>query len=177
MSVLVRAILEADWPTLKQVRLAALRDSPTAFGVSYDTAAAYTDEQWRQRASPATQPEFFIAYESADQDAGQGAGQGAEAVGLIGGGTDQSGRYNLIAMWLRPDLRGSGIAAALVDMVKARALELGHRRIVLDVWRENTRAANFYLRQGFVFIDEWSALDSHPDITVQNMEWLSPDQH
>ena len=41
----------------------------------------------------------------------------------------------------------------------------------LDVAPDNHRAANFYLRQGFVFIDEWPPLASHPQILVQTMIW------
>ena len=43
--------------------------------------------------------------------------------------------------------------------------------VYLDVCPENARAAHFYLRQGFVFLDEWEALESHPDIWVQAMYW------
>ncbi len=31
------------------------------------------------------------------------------------------------------------------------------------------RAAHFYLKQGFVFLDEWEPLESHPHITLQTM--------
>lgn len=58
-----------------------------------------------------------------------------------------------------------------VDAVKSRAQEQGHGRVFLDVAPDNHRAANFYLRQGFVFIDEWAPLASHPQILVQTMIW------
>jgi hypothetical protein len=51
-----------DWMLLKKVRLAALLDTPTAFGASYHTAAAYTDEQWKVRAS-STGTVFWLAFE------------------------------------------------------------------------------------------------------------------
>ena len=47
----IRTTETKDWMLLKQVRLAALLDTPTAFAVSYQTAAAYSDEQWKERAS------------------------------------------------------------------------------------------------------------------------------
>lgn len=47
----IRSTVTEDWKLLRQVRLAALLDTPTAFGVSYQTAADYTDEQWQVRAS------------------------------------------------------------------------------------------------------------------------------
>ena len=158
--MLIRPTEEADWPTLKTIRLAALQDAPSAFGVSYQGAAADSDERWRQRASSSGLPEFWLAFD------------GAVAVGLVGAGIDQQGRYNLIAMWVAPARRGSQAARRLVDAVKARAVERGHSRVVLDVAPDNHRAAGFYQREGFVFVDEWEALASHPGIRVQRMEWL-----
>lgn len=61
--VLIRPINEDDWEILKTVRLAALKDSPTSFGLSYVTAAAYSEQQWRDRASHQTQPQFLVAME------------------------------------------------------------------------------------------------------------------
>lgn len=167
MPVIVRPAGENDWAALKAVRLAALRDAPTAFGVTYAAAAAQTDDQWRARASGATLPVFWLAL--------QAEGETAEPVGLAGGGVDARGRYNLIAMWVAPPLRGAGVARPLVDAVKAHALACGHARVVLDVAPDNLRAAAFYRSQGFAFIDEWEPLASHPHIRVQTMEWFAPD--
>ena len=150
-----------DWPALKTVRLAALADAPTAFGVTHASAAALTDEQWRARAAGELGPVFWLAW------------NGDQAVGLAGGGVASDGRYNLIAMWVAPAQRGSGVAARLVDAVKAHAVAEGHARVVLDVAPDNARAAAFYARQGFVFIDEWEPLASHPAIQVQKMVWTA----
>jgi len=157
----VRMTAAQDWTLLKQVRLAALSSAPTAFGVSYDNAVKYTDEQWQERASAAAGPEFWLAF--ADN----------KPVGMIGGGVSQSGRYNLIGMWVEPEMRGSGIASSLVVAVKSRALQTGHGRIFLDVSPDNKRAAAFYLKHGFAFIDEFEPLASHPHITVQTMVWAA----
>jgi len=158
----VRPSIEEDWEVLKSIRLASPLDTPTAFGVSYATVAANTDEQWREWASARRGPQFFLAFDE------------GEAVGLAGGGVDSSGRFNLIAMWVRPDHRGASIASRLVDAVKAHAAAMGHSRVILSVSPDNARAANFYRKQGFAFIPEWEALASHPEIEVQTMEWLAP---
>jgi ribosomal protein S18 acetylase RimI-like enzyme len=163
--MLIRPTEEADWHTLKTIRLAALRDAPTAFGVSHQAASADSDDRWRQRASPSGLPEFWLALD------------GATAVGLVGAGVDQQGRYNLIAMWVAPEQRGSQAARRLVDAVKARAVARGHARVVLDVSPDNGRAAGFYQREGFVFLDEWEPLASHPEIRVQRMEWMPAADH
>ena len=155
----IRSTTADDWPILKTMRLAALHDAPTAFGVSHATAAAYSDAQWRERAA-GPHPQFLLAFRD------------GVAVGMIGGGVSAAtGEYNLIAMWVRPEHRGSGAAAQLVAAIKASADAQGHARIVLDVAPENARAAAFYRRQGFVFLPEWEPLASHPEIQVQKMEW------
>ncbi len=155
----ILATREEDWRRLKQVRLAALLDTPTAFGTSYTAAAAYTETQWRARAASRAGPEFWLALE------------GDNPVGMIGGGKDAANRFNLIGLWVKPSLRGSGAAVRLVETVKARAIEKGYTHVFLEVSPTNTRAVNFYLRQGFVFMEEWSPLDSHPHITIQTMVW------
>ena len=159
----IRLMEAKDWMLLKQVRLAALSNTPTAFGVRYETAVNYTDEQWQERASATAGPEFWLALID------------DKPVGMIGGAISRTNRYNLIGMWVEPQARGSGIAASLVEAVKSRAAQKGHDRIFLDVSPDNGTAANFYLKQGFVFIDEWEPLASHPHITVQTMVWTAND--
>lgn len=155
----VRSTETEDWMLLKQVRLAALLDAPTAFGVSYQTAAAYTDEQWKVRAS-STGTVFWLALEK------------GKTVGMIGAAVNSADRFNLIGMWVEPSARGSGVATQLVEAVKARATAEGFNRVFLDVSPDNARASNFYLKQGFAFMDEWEPLQSHPNITVQTMLWI-----
>ncbi|MBU6957960.1 GNAT family N-acetyltransferase [Pseudomonas sp. CVAP len=154
----IRSTEAKDWMLLKKVRLTALLDTPTAFGVSYQTAANYSDEQWKERASSAG-TEFWLAI---TED---------KTVGMIGAVVSGANRYNLIGMWVEPTARGSGVATQLVEAVKSRAIGKGHDRVFLDVSPDNAKASNFYLKQGFSFIDEWEPLESHPHIMVQTMLW------
>ena len=157
--MIIRGTTEADWHTLKSIRLAALRDAPTAFGITHASAAANTEAQWRERAANRGPAQFQLAFID------------GEAVGLAGSVLSESQELNLIAMWVAPAHRGSGAAAGLVAAVKARALAEGRAQLVLDVAPDNARAAAFYLKQGFVFVDAWEPLASHPQISVQKMVW------
>jgi GNAT superfamily N-acetyltransferase len=159
--MIIRLTTAADWRALKAIRLAALHDAPTAFGVTHAAAAAYTDEQWQTRAAGTDRAEYVLAFDD------------EQAVGIVAGVVSTKDEYNLIAMWVRPDYRGKGVAGRLIGAIKARAQSKGHRRIVLDVAPENASAANVYLRQGFAFLPEWEPLESHPEISVQKMEWIA----
>lgn len=157
----IRPTAATDWRALKAIRLAALLDAPTAFGVTHAAAAAYTDEQWQARAAGTDRAEYVLAFD------------GEQAVGIVAGVVSAKDEYNLIAMWVRPDYRGKGVAGRLIEAIKERAQARGHRRIVLDVAPENGSAAELYLRQGFAFLPEWEPLASHPEISVQKMEWVA----
>jgi GNAT superfamily N-acetyltransferase len=156
--MIVRPTTEHDWEALKAIRLAALLDAPAAFGVRHADAAAYADAQWRERAASGR---FQLAFDD------------GRPVGIAAGVESGEGEFNLIAMWVSPASRGTQAAARLVEAVKARALELGHRRVVLGVARENARAVAFYVRQGFAFIDEWEPIDSQPGLMAQKMAWCA----
>ncbi|MFM2085808.1 MAG: hypothetical protein RLZZ237_677, partial [Pseudomonadota bacterium] len=140
--ITIRPTASLDWSALKAIRLAALLDEPTAFGVSHASAAAQGDEEWQQRASSSTQRTFFLAW------------HGEQAVGIAAQVVNSVGECHLIAMWVNPAYRGMAVAAQLVEAVKQRAMAGGHRRLVLGVAAENARAAAFYLKQGFVFLPE-----------------------
>jgi ribosomal protein S18 acetylase RimI-like enzyme len=155
----IRHTIESDWEILKGMRLASLLDAPTAFGVSHAAAAAQSDSQWRERASNRGQARFLLAFID------------DVAVGMVGGVVSPTSEFNLIAMWIKPEHRGTAAATRLVDAVKEHAVSQGHARVVLDVAPDNARAAAFYRQQGFTFLPEWEALASHPEIKVQKMEW------
>lgn len=155
----IRATEERDWMILKETRLAALRDTPTAFGVSYQNAITNSDEQWKQRASSKIQPKFWLAFKD------------DKAIGMIGAGLDEANRYNLIAMWVEPESRQSGVAEYLVNAVKSDAISTGLKQVFLDVSPDNLKASRFYKKHGFTFIGEEKPLASHPNIQVQTMKW------
>lgn len=157
--MIIRHTTEEDWEILKEIRLASLLDAPTAFGVSHANAAANSDSEWRDRASNRGRAQFLLAFTN------------GVAAGMVGGAVSPTLEFNLIAMWVRPAYRGTAAAAGLVDSIKTYAVSRGHSRIVLDVSPENARAAAFYCKQGFSFLPEWETLASHPDVTIQKMEW------
>jgi ribosomal protein S18 acetylase RimI-like enzyme len=162
LSLLIRPTAASDWPALKATRLAALLDAPTAFGASHASAVRFSDADWQQRAVSTPQRTFFLAFD------------GEQAIGLAAQVVAGNGECHLIAMWVQSAYRGLAVAQGLVEAVKQCAVDNSHVRLVLDVAPENARAAAFYQKQGFVFLPEWEALESHPHIRMQKMEWLAP---
>ncbi|MBZ2209987.1 GNAT family N-acetyltransferase [Massilia soli] len=158
---MIRATTEQDWEILREIRMASLLDAPTAFGTTYAAAAANTEAQWRERAAGRGPGRFVLAF--ADR----------AAVGLAGAVVNAAGEFGLIAMWVRPEYRGAGVAANLVESIKQNAIDRGYSRVALDVAVENKRATAFYKKLGFEFLPVWEALESHPQITVQKMEWIA----
>lgn len=98
----VRPTVAADWAVLKALRLTALRDAPTAFGVSHAEALKDSDGRWQARAAGDGPASFFLAW------------SGGEAVGMAAALCMADGRASLIAMWVSPRWRGAAAAAAAV---------------------------------------------------------------
>ncbi|WP_371865374.1 GNAT family N-acetyltransferase [Duganella aquatilis] len=156
----IRYATEEDWPELKRVRLAALLDAPLAFGVSHASAAAYTDQAWRDRAAGRGPARYLLAFD------------GGTAVGIVAHVPNAARELELIAMWVTPALRGTPTASRLVEAVKQHATTHAYPRLLLDVDPDNRRAAAFYRKLGFTFLPQWEALDSHPHIRLQKMELI-----
>ena len=164
--IVVRPTVAADWPALKQLRLAALRDAPTAFGVTHAQALGNSDAQWLARAAGSGPGTFYMAW------------HGQEAIGMAAAVSGDDGKVGLIAMWVAPAWRGDprSVAARLVDAVKARAVAVGAAGLLLEVAPSNARAVAFYARQGFQFQSHVERLASHPEIEVQRMAWKVGDR-
>lgn len=145
-----RVTLDA-WRPYRDVRLAALIDSPRAFWTRYADAATRTDDDWR--AYVTSGPATWLAWDG-DLPAG--------TVGLWHTDDQPENEVHLIGMWVTSRARGSGAATALVDVTLTHARSEGWSRVVLDVTRENVRACRFYLRQGFARTGESGSMPWDP---------------
>ncbi|KRE60907.1 GNAT family N-acetyltransferase [Nostocoides sp. Soil756] len=134
----VERVTEATWRAYRDVRLAALIDSPRAFWTRYAEAAARTDGEWRAHA--ASGPATWLAWDG-DRPVG--------TVALWHADDQPADEVYLIGMWVTAAARGSGAATTLVEMAVTQARAEGRTRVLLDVARENTRACRFYLSRGF----------------------------
>jgi len=149
---MVREVEADEWQLLRDVRLAALRGAPQAFGSSYAREAAFTEEEWRGRISSERSVSFFAEL----PDGGEPAG--------LGGVYEEDGMADIVSMWVRPTARGYGAGEALViaaaDWAKAR----DHATLYLWVTESNLAARGLYERCGFVPTGERQPLPSDPSL-------------
>ena len=156
MKVSIRQASEADWQTVRAIRLAALQDAPYAFGSTYGRELGFDEETWRSRLRNPDGPTFL-------------AFAGDQAVGIDGVYTAR-GEPVLVAMWVNPTRRRCGVASALTEAVVEWARARGARRVLLGVAENNDAARRLYERLGFALTGEAEPLQSDPSRLVLEME-------
>jgi len=78
-------------------------------------------------------------------------------------------RLYISLLWVDEDYRRKGIAAALVETAKKRAIDENYRAVFLETWSCNEHAVAFYLSQGFKLIGFDSCANSNEDIEKYNV--------
>lgn len=135
----VRRFLPSEADLLRQIRLEGLQSDPEAFGSTHELESTKPPEFWSQWAAGTATFGVFV--------------DGPRARGLVAflraSGPKAAHRSNLGAMYVAPDLRGTGAATALVEALIAHAATLVEQ-VHLSVNADNQRAVRFYRRMGFV---------------------------
>ncbi|GAA4537172.1 GNAT family N-acetyltransferase [Amycolatopsis samaneae] len=131
----LRVLTVEDWQAWREMRLAALRDAPEAFGAALAdwTGPGDTELRWRRRLSGS----FNVLASLDGEPAGMASGMPKDDV------------VELISMWVAPFARGRGVGDALVVAVVEWAREHGAERVTLRVAPANRYAAALYRRHGF----------------------------
>ena len=69
-------------------------------------------------------------------------------------------------LWVRPDLRRSGVAATLTAAIEERARQLGYRRLFLETGPAQPEALAFYPKHGWTQVADFPpAAFTHPVAT------------
>ncbi|WP_406058769.1 GNAT family N-acetyltransferase [Micromonospora sp. NBC_00860] len=140
----IRVLTPDDWPTWRELRLAALSEAPGAFGSRLADWQGDGDreQRWRDRLSIPGSHNLVAVLDG-------------RPVGMSSGvPTADPLVMDLISMWVHPDARGKGVGDCLVDEVARWARERGADRLRLSVMPDNTPAKALYERVGFTQTDE-----------------------
>ncbi|MEZ2218268.1 N-acetyltransferase family protein [Rhizobium sp. RCC_161_2] len=135
--IVIRHISADEFDIFRRIRLEALRVEPSSFASSAEDWEVLSDEEWRRRLSDPV----FVAFRD------------YQPVGVMGllrqRSSKMAHRATLIMVYVRKDLRGTGLAKDLLDTVIAYALREGIVQLELVVSAKNPKAIGFYRREGF----------------------------
>jgi ribosomal protein S18 acetylase RimI-like enzyme len=181
--VLVRETVIDDWQALRDIRLEALRDAPSAFGSSYEREAAFGEPDWLRRIARGGNFLAFIpevrasevrasevrasevrASEVRASEVRASEVRASEPAGLIGGYPETADIVELVSMYVRPKARGRGVGEALVAAVFAWAQARDAKTVHLWVTESNDPARALYERCGFSLTGERQPLPSDPSL-------------
>jgi ribosomal protein S18 acetylase RimI-like enzyme len=168
----VRRITPDDAAALRAIRLAALSDTPTAFGSTHARELAFTDDVWRERAVAGSAGNDRATYFAVDDD--------GTIVGIAGGfRDDEDGRLDLVSMWTSPAVRRRGVGRKLVRAVLDWA---GDEPVRLGVTAGNDAAIELYRAMGFVETGEvtphpWSPDHTELVMVARQLQMDEPSEH
>ncbi|MGO9332980.1 MAG: GNAT family N-acetyltransferase [Acidimicrobiales bacterium] len=155
MEAAVRRVRPGDADRLREVRLSALRDAPSAFASSFETEVVLPAAAWAETAE---------ARSTGTDDATFLAEVGPDCVGLVGAfrPPGRPGVVELVSMWVAPELRRRGIGRLLVEQAVAWARDTGAGAVELWVTQGNDAAIAMYRSSGFTLKNEHQPLPSDP---------------
>lgn len=138
----VRSITALEWQKYREIRLRALKESPEAFGSTWDAEVLRPDETWSARTQ-----------ESALGQTGRGffALDGALPCGIVWCLLSdlEPDTAHIYGMWVDPALRGQGVGRALLAECIAWAKRKEAHCIRLGVTVADSPAMHMYQSQGF----------------------------
>ena len=146
-----------EWFDVREIRLAALVESPDWFCASYDEEIDQVESWWRRFIAAGA---WFIAY-AGDTSIGIAAGIRSREL--------EDSTRQLISMWVEPVARGRGIGGRLVDEVIGWARADGANEIQLQVTEGNEAARRLYEGRGFVATDRSQAHPRIPSLVEHEM--------
>jgi ribosomal protein S18 acetylase RimI-like enzyme len=155
----IKLLVPGEWPLLRDIRLAALRDSPHAFLSSYQVESAFDELRWRAEFD---RGQWTVSIED-DQPAG--------IVGCTREPETPTDECYLEYIWVAPRLRNKGVAHNMLTVVLGRLRESGVRTAYLWVLDGNDAAVQLYKRVGFISSDRRQPLAERPGRTEELMQF------
>jgi len=137
MSIEIVTATVNDFDRLRALRLAALKDTPDAFGAKYEDEAEKPISDWQNRLKNTNW--CFVVADGVD-------------IGLLAVDRAEKDRNSdcwLSSWWIRDEFRGSGIPKLMLNGLEQLCIEKKWEKIGLGVWPDNLRAISAYKKLGF----------------------------
>jgi ribosomal protein S18 acetylase RimI-like enzyme len=137
MSIEIITATADDVDRLRALRLAALKDTPDAFGAKYEDEAEKPILDWQNRLKNTHW--CFVVADGVD-------------IGLLAVDRAEKDRNSdcwLSSWWIRDEFRGSGIPKLMLNWLEQLCIEKKWEKIGLGVWPDNLRAISAYKKLGF----------------------------
>jgi GNAT superfamily N-acetyltransferase len=162
MATTLRRIRSDDAQLARDLRLRALHTDPLSFGSTYPAESPRDDAFWRQSATRHAESDscaIFLAFSN------------SAAVGLVRTAADDSrpGVFFIHSMWVAPEARGAGVAAALLTAAEAWAAAHGATVCELMVTDRAPAARRLYTRCGYS-ADGYTEPSPHPGVVEHRMQ-------
>jgi ribosomal protein S18 acetylase RimI-like enzyme len=146
----IRLLTPDEWAELRNIRLAALRESPEAFLSTYHREIGYDADRW--------QAEFIRG----NWYIGICEGRPVSFFGVTRGRGMPVHECYLEYLWVSPEYRRSGIAFGMLTTVLERLRAAAVRTAFVWVIDGNEAAKRLYERIGFVSTSHRQPLATHP---------------
>lgn len=159
----VRPIVSSEWREYRDIRLRALRDSPDAFGSTYEAEVARSDGAWSARIAASTSSgidRVLLAYN-------REVLCGLVWCKLSGA---EPGTADVFQMWVDPGSRGLGAGRALLNEALAWAKSVDVRCVRLGVTAADSPAMRLYRAHGFSPVGGLEPLREGSRLMAQVME-------
>ena len=137
MSIEIVTATVNDVDRLRALRLAALKDTPDAFGAKYEDEVNKPISEWQDRLKNTNW--CFVVADGVD-------------VGLLAVDRAEKDRNSdcwLSSWWIHQDHRGSSIPKLMLNWLEQLCIEKKWEKIGLGVWPDNLRAISAYKKLGF----------------------------
>jgi GNAT superfamily N-acetyltransferase len=140
----IRRIRTDEGLALRALRLAALADSPMAYGSTFARENAYPEAVWHERAAAGAAGGNVVTI-VAEQD----GRLVAMASGLGSGPETQDGSPTMVGVFVDPTSRRQGVGVALIETIVGWARARGSMRLTVWITANNEPAHSLYHRCGF----------------------------
>ena len=160
--LIIRKFKKTEWLLYKKLRLESLKDSPDAFGSTYENEVKKDDLEWKDCLIDriTSKMSFPLIAEYDNKPAG---------LAWFNIEKENNKKSVLYQMWINPEFRNKGIGFKILKEYKDWSIKLGAKYLHLNVTTNNNSASHLYSSFGFVFIGSPSIFKLGDNLKTQSM--------